>query len=149
MEFIDDGRFADTRISGNEHQLWMAASDHAVERGEQSIDLARSPIQFFWNQEPVWDVVLPKREFVDSTVIFPFSKAALKINFSTYRCLVPFLGRFGEQLHDYSRDGSRNIFKPLTGGEWLPGNVAVHPFHRIGRRERKSPGQHLVKRNAK
>ena len=36
---IDDGRFADTRISGNEHQLRPAARYHSFECGKQRIHL--------------------------------------------------------------------------------------------------------------
>jgi len=44
VELIDDGGFADTRISRDEHQLGRAGSYYAIEGGEQSIDLACSPV---------------------------------------------------------------------------------------------------------
>ena len=78
MELIDDGRLADAGISGDEHQLRRAARYDALEGGEQGIDLARSAVQFFGNQQPVWRVVFAKREFVDAALSFPFSKAAPK-----------------------------------------------------------------------
>src|SRR5215470_660020 len=50
VELIDDGGLADTRISGDKHQLRRAASYDAVKGGEQSIDFARPPVQFLGNQ---------------------------------------------------------------------------------------------------
>jgi hypothetical protein len=90
-----------------------------------------------------------KREFVDAAPSFPFSKAAPKIMFNPGRCLIAFLGRLDEQLHDDCRDSSRDILQPLTRGDWLSCNVAVDPFHRVGSREGKIPGQHFVKCDAK
>ena len=37
---------------------------------------------------------------------------------------------------------------PLVGRRRLPGNVAVHPLHRIGGGEGKFAGQHLVEGDA-
>src|SRR5215469_15574733 len=82
VKLIDDGRLADTRISGNEHQFRRAARDDAVEGSKQSIDLARSPVQFLRDQEPVWGVVFAQREFVDAALGLPFNKAAPKITLS-------------------------------------------------------------------
>ena len=50
VQLIDDGGLADTRISGDQHQLRGAALDDAVEGGEQGIDLARSPVQLLGDQ---------------------------------------------------------------------------------------------------
>ena len=37
---------------------------------------------------------------------------------------------------------------PARWGHRPPRDVAVHPFHRIGRREGEAAGQHLVQRDA-
>ena len=46
------------------------------------------------------------------------------------------------------RDRGRDIVQPLAGRHRLPRDVAMHPFHRIGRGERQDAGQHLVERDA-
>src|ERR1700739_1002876 len=63
-------------------------------------------------------------------------------------CLVAFLGGLGQQLHNNGRNGCWDIPSPLSGRHRLSGNMAMYPFHRIGRGEGKTPGQHLVERNA-
>ena len=74
----------------------LAAGDDAVESSEEGLNFGCSPVQFLWNQQPVWRVVFAKREFVDAALSFPFSKAAPKIALSANRCLVAFLSSFGE-----------------------------------------------------
>ena len=41
-----------------------------------------------------------------------------------------------------------DALRPLARRRGLPRDVAMNPSHRIGGRERKLPGQHLVKRHA-
>src|SRR6266403_677697 len=50
VQLIDHGGLADAGIAGYQHQLWGAALDDAVEGGDQSIDLARSPVQLLGDQ---------------------------------------------------------------------------------------------------
>ena len=38
--------------------------------------------------------------------------------------------------------------QPLGGRHRLSGDVAVHPLHRLGRRERETAGEHFVQRDA-
>ena len=44
--------------------------------------------------------------------------------------------------------GGWDILQPLAWRHRLPGDMAVHPFHGIGRGERQGAGEHLVKRDA-
>jgi hypothetical protein len=44
VEFIDDRRLADAGIARDEHQLRRPAQHHAVEGGEQALDLLFSPV---------------------------------------------------------------------------------------------------------
>ena len=78
----------------------------------------------------------------------PFRQAAPKIALDAGGGLVALLGGLGEQLHDDRRDAARNASDPLAGRHRLPRDVAVHPLHRIGGRERQRPGEHLVERDA-
>ena len=97
------------------------------------------PYSFSRDQQSIRHVVRCERKLVDALLSFPFSKAVPKITLNTGRCLVAFLSSFGQQLHDNCGDSRRDIVKPLTGGDWLSGDVAVHPLRRIGRLEGKSP----------
>src|ERR1700730_6909120 len=143
MELIDNRRLADAGISGDEHQLRPATSQDALEGGEQRIDLVRPPVQFLGNQDPIWRVMFAQRELVNAALSFPLSEAAPKITLSTGCGLVAFLSCLGQQLHNDCREGGRDILRPLSGRYRLSGNVAVNPFHWIGSREGKTPGQHL------
>ena len=133
MQLIDDGGLADAGIAGDQHQLRRAAGDDAIEGGEQGLDLARSPVQFLGNQQPVGRVVFAKREGVDAALSLPFSKAAPKIALQAGGGLVALLGGLGEQLHDDGGDRGRDSLQPLAGRHRLSGDMAVHPFHGIGR----------------
>ena len=126
----------------------MPLVDDAVEGGEQGLDLALSPVQLLGDQQPVRRVVLAEREVVDAASSLPFGKAAPQIALDAGRGLVALLGGLGEQLHDDRRDRRRDTLQPLAGRHRLPGDVAVHPLHRIGRGEGQTAGEHLVKRDA-
>ena len=148
MQLVDDGRLADAGISRDQDQLRRAAPDDAIERGEQGFDLALSPVQQLWNQEAVRIVVLAEAEVFDPALLFPCGKAALKIALEAGRGLIAFLRRLGEQLHDDRRDDARHIFDPF-GRRYRPSrNVAMYPFHRIGRCKRQRAGEHPVKCDA-
>ena len=78
-------------------------------------------------------------------VRLPFRQATPQIARETGGGLVALLGGLGEQLHHDRRERPRDARDPLVGRHRLPGDVAMHPFHRIGRGERQCPGQHFVK----
>ena len=80
---------------------------------------------------------------------FPFSKAAPKITLDSNRRLIALLGRLGEQLHDDCRKRVWNTLQLQAGWCRLSCDVAMHQFHRVGGREGKTPGHHLVECDAK
>ena len=91
----------------------------------------------------------PSGNVVDAFAGLPFSQAAPQIAFEAGGGLVALLGCLGEQLHDDCRDkrsGLPSHRSPASTG--CRRDVAVHPFHRIGRRERQHAGQHLVQGHA-
>ena len=92
VQLIDDRGLADAGIAGDQHQLRRAALDDAVEGGEQGLDLARPPVQFLGDQQPVGRVVLAEREVVDAAAGFPFGQAAPQIALDAGRGLVALLG---------------------------------------------------------
>src|SRR5216683_8403378 len=148
MQLMNDRGLADPGVSGNKHQLRLAPGYNAVEGSVQGIDFGFSPVQFLWNQQPVWRVMSAQREFVDAMLRFPFSKTAPKITLDAGRCLIALLSRLGEQLHDDCRNRGRDTLQPFTWGHRLSRDMAVHQLHRIGNRKGETPGQHLVKRHA-
>ena len=147
MQLTDDGGLADPRVSGNKNELRLAPGYNTIEGSEPGIDFGFPPIQFLWNQQPVWRVVVAEREFVDAALSFPFSETPPKITPGACRCLIAFLSSLGEQLHNDSRYGARHIFSPLGRRPGLFGYVAMYPLHRIGCREGQSAGQYFVQRD--
>src|SRR5580700_11143134 len=93
-------------------------------------------------------VVSARSEVIDSPLGLPLGQAAPKIALNSHRCLIPLLRRLGEQLHRDRGDRGRHGSHPLTGCGWLFRDVTMHPFHRVGGREWKTPGQHFVKRHS-
>ena len=68
MQLIDYRRFADTRVSGDKHELRPPSGNNAIERRNQSIDLTLPAVQVFRYQQSVRQVVLPRWEWVDVTM---------------------------------------------------------------------------------
>jgi hypothetical protein len=79
----------------------------------------------------------------------PFRQALPKIDRETRRSLVAVLGILGEKLHHDRRERRRDARDPLVGRLWVAGNVAVHPFHRVGGGEGQFARQHLVEGDAR
>ena len=89
--------------------------------------------------EPVGRVVFAEREASIRPLRLPFGEAAPQIVLDAGRGLVAILGRLREQLHDDGRDRGRDISQPLGRRHRLPGDVAVHPLHRIGAANGSAP----------
>ena len=148
MQLVDDGGLADAGRAGDQHQLRHPARHDAVEGREQRVDLARAPIEFLGHHQPVRRVVCAEREGVDPALGLPLSQAAPEVALEASRGLIAVLGGLGEQLHDDRRDGAGDLRQPLGRRRRPPRDVAVHPFHRLGRREGQTAGQHFVQRDA-
>jgi hypothetical protein len=74
----------------------------------------------------------------------PFRQTPAEIGLDARGGLVTVLGGLGEELHHNGRERPRDACDPLVGRHRLPGDMAVHPLHRIGSRERQRPRKHLV-----
>ena len=74
----------------------------------------------------------------------PFRQALPQIDRETRGGLVAILGILGEELHHDRRQRRRDARDPLVGRRRLAGDVAVHPFHRIGGGEGQFAREHLV-----
>ncbi len=57
MQFVDERGFADSGISGNQHQSRPITGYHTVERTEQHVDFACPPIQLLGYQQMIGRVV--------------------------------------------------------------------------------------------
>ena len=148
VELVHDRRLADAGVSGDQHQLRPAARDDAIERGEQGVDLTVPPVQLLGDHEAIRNVMRAGREVVDASLGLPLRQAAPQIALDARRGLIALLRRLGEQLHRDRGHRGRHTAQSLAGCGRLSSDVAVHPFHRIGCRERKAAGQHLVERDA-
>jgi hypothetical protein len=62
VQLVDHGGFADAGISGYEHELRGPLRQDPVERCEQYIDFALSPVQFSRDQQSIWRIVGTQRE---------------------------------------------------------------------------------------
>ena len=144
LQLVDDCGFADARVPGHEHQLGPAPGDDAIERGEKDVDLRSAPVEFLGDHEAIWSVMIARREIVDAPLRVPFGEAAPEVALDTRRRLVSVLDGLGEHLHGDGGDGDRNARQLLAGVCRLSRNVAVHPLHRVGCRERKTAGQHFI-----
>src|SRR6476619_2737293 len=90
-------------------------------------------------QQPVRRVMFAKWKLIDAAPRFPFIKTASKIARSARCCLISLLSRLGEQFHHDCRNQARYTVQPLSWRHRLARDMGVHQFHRIGRREWKSP----------
>ena len=134
---------------GDEHQLRPASGDDAIERGEQRLDLSVPPVELLGNHQAIRSVVRAQREVDRCALRLPFGEATAKVALDAGRGLIAILGGLREQLHGDRRElqPGRSLSRSLGGAGCLR-DVAVHPFHRIGRRERQTAGQHLVEGDA-
>src|ERR1700722_5837973 len=137
VEFVHQRRFADAGIAGDEHELGPAVRHDPIEGAEQRLDLVLPAVKLLRRHETVRDIVSTERERLYAAMRLPFREALPQIDRETRGGLVAVLGILGEKLHHYRRD-------PLARRRRLAGNVAVHPFHRVGSVERQFARQHLV-----
>ena len=148
VQLVHHRGLADAGIAGDQHQLRRAVGHDPVEGGEQRFDLALAAVERLRDQQPVRHVVRAERERLDAAVRLPFRQAPPQIDREARGGLVAVLGGLGEQLHHDRRERPRDARDPLVGRRRLPGDVAVHPFHRIGGGEGQRPREHLVERHA-
>ena len=144
MELMNDRGLANAGIAGHQHQLRSALGHDPVEGGEQGLDLGLASIEPLRDEEPVRQVPCPQRKGFDPAVGLPLHQAVPQVGLQPAGGLVALLGSFGEQLQDNSRDRLGNAGQALSGWYRLPGEVAMHPFHRFAGRKRQSAREHLI-----
>jgi hypothetical protein len=87
VELVDNRGLVDARISGNEHELWPPASDDAIERREESVELVVTPVQLLGNHEAIRRVIRAGSKNLDRSLRFPLRQAAPWIAFNSRRSL--------------------------------------------------------------
>ena len=80
-------------------------------------------------------VLLAQWELFDAALCVPVGQAAAQIALDAGGGLVALLSGLGEQLHNDRRHRAGDPLQPTGRRHRLPRDVAVHPFHRIGRRK--------------
>ena len=83
MQLIHYRGFADTGITGDEHELGGALGHDPVKGREQGVDLALPPVQLLRDQQSVRSIVRAQRKRVDATMRLPFRQAPPKIGFES------------------------------------------------------------------
>ena len=115
---------------------------------EQGLDLVLPAVEPLGNQQAVRFIGLRQDEIVNPSLRLPFGEAVFEVVLEAGGGLVAVLGRLGEKLHDDRRHGARHAIDPFGGRNGSSRDVAVHPFHRIGRGERQCAREHPVERHA-
>ena len=101
-------------------------------------------VELLRNEQSVRHVVSAGQERLDAAVPPPLRQALPEIGRKTCGGLVAVLGILGEELHHDRRKRPRDARDPFAGRCRLSGDVAVHPFHRVGGGEGQFARQHLV-----
>ena len=132
VEFVHHRRFADAGIAGNEHELRCAIRDHSVEGAKERLDLMLPAVELLRDEQLVPQVVRAEQERLYAADPLPLREALPQVGRKARSSLVAILGILGEELHHHRRKRRRDVRDPLGGRRRLAGDVAMHPFHRIG-----------------
>jgi hypothetical protein len=133
VQLVHHRGLADTGIARHQHQFRDAVNHDPVEGREQYLDLALPAVELLRDEQPVRYIVSTELERVDAAVRIPFPLAAPQIAGNAGGGLIPLLGGLRQQLHHDRRERRGDFLRILVGRGRLPGDVAVHPLHRIGR----------------
>src|SRR5690348_2476201 len=100
MHLVHNRRLADPGIAGDQHELRRGTSHDTLERREQDLDLALTPVKFLRNEQPVWRVALAQREVIDASVDLELRETPPQVSLQASRGLIALVCCFREQLHD-------------------------------------------------
>src|SRR3984957_13998507 len=148
VEFVHQRGLADAGIAGDEHELGCAIRHDPVESAEQRLDLVLPAIKLLRHDETFRGIVRAQRERLYAVMGLPVREALPQIDRETSGGLIPVLSGLGQELHYDRRERPWDARDPLVGRKRAAGNVAMHPFHRIGCGEGQFARQHLVEGHA-
>src|SRR5262249_52446679 len=83
LQLVDDRRLAHARIARDKDQFRGASLHNAIEGGEQGLDLAKPPIEFLRDEQPVGRVVSAEWKFVNPALRLPFALATAQVAFES------------------------------------------------------------------
>ncbi|MNS97849.1 hypothetical protein D3C72_1321980 [compost metagenome] len=135
VQLVDHRGLADARVAGHQHQFRRAGADDAGEGREHGVDLLLAPVQLLGDHQAVARAVLVERKVLDAALALPVFQAAPQVVLDPGGGLVALLGGLGQQFHDDARQRGRHGLHPHAGRRRHPGDMAVHPFHGVRRRE--------------
>ncbi len=75
VQLMHDGGLADSGITRQKHQFRFVSRDHPIEGGQEGLAGGVTPIELFWDKEPVWHVLPPHRERLHVSEGLPFHEA--------------------------------------------------------------------------
>src|SRR5262245_51641677 len=148
LQFVDHRGLADAEIAGDQDQFRGSSADDPIEGSEQGVDLALPPIKLLRDQEPAGRIVFAEWKIINPALRVPFGLAVAKVGFETSGGLIAIFGSLREQFHDDRRNCTRNFLQPLGRRHRPPGEMAVHPFHRVRGGEGQSTREHPVEGDA-
>ena len=94
--------------------------------------MALPPVEPLRDQKALRHVLLAERERVDLPGRLPCGEASAKICLESGGGLVALLAGLREKVHHDRRKPHRHRRHPLARWHWLPRDMAMDPFHRIG-----------------
>jgi hypothetical protein len=145
VQLVHHRGLADPGIAGDEHEFRGVLGHNSVEDRDQRVNLALPAVELLRDHQPIRSVVRAKRKWPDAAGRLPFRQTPPQIGRDARGGLVALLRGLGEELHYNRSERPRDTRDPLVERHRLPGDVAVHPLHRIGGSEGKRPRQHFVK----
>ena len=148
VQLVHHRGFADPGIAGHQNQLGLALCLYAVERRQKARRLALPPKERFRDQQTVRHVPSAEPERVDPPEPLPRSEAAAQIRLKSGGGLVARLRGLAEQFQNDVRKRRGDGCNLRVGPDRLPGDMAMHPFHRLGGCEGQRPRQQLIENDA-
>src|SRR5260370_17495165 len=103
MQLIYYGGLPDSRIAGDQCQLWRAALNDTVEGGEQRPDFALTSIQFLRNQKAIGLVMFSQREGMNVTLTIPVLQTTAKVSLHAGCRLITLFRSLANHLPNDSR----------------------------------------------
>ena len=142
-EVVHQGGLADPGAAAHQDDA-AAAGRGALERGQQPGGLLLPPVQPLGGERGGHPIAPAELETGDAPLALPQALPVGQIRQQGFGGLVPLFRALGQKLeHQIGEDpGERRV--DAHGGHRGPGQVGVDDLARVGRGERRRPGQHLV-----
>ena len=148
VQLVDQRGLAHPGLPGDQDQLPRAPGGGAVERRAQRRQRLLPPIERLGDLQLIAVVARCERKRPDGPGGGVPLEAPLEVQPQPARALVAIFGQLGQQLAHQVGQRSRHRTQDLAGRDRAPGDVTMHPLHRIARVEGQSAGEQLVEDDA-